>query len=226
MSRLDTDIAPKDPDQIERKERCRYCRSEIEFGAKICPVCKSYQSTTKNILSYIAPLAGLITIIVSGATFTFLNIGGYLKERNALDRLTVIYMIYPGLTGENKSGEMLFSNNGDNDLFVLGISLEYGFEGSYGNYRIPLQKEMKSNTISMFEAKDFTYKDLTAQFFEPLEITPYNLSNSTGTASKALTNEALRLGKKCVYPRLITKNHPDFSRMETFYQKYNKHLSK
>jgi hypothetical protein len=48
---------------------CIYCGSAIPLSAKLCPVCKSYQSRLRNNLVYVAGIAGLIGLL--GSAFAY-----------------------------------------------------------------------------------------------------------------------------------------------------------
>lgn len=49
---------------------CRYCGENMANGASLCKTCNSYQRPWRNDLRYWSGIAGLITLIVSGLTFS------------------------------------------------------------------------------------------------------------------------------------------------------------
>ena len=51
------------------KTRCVACKQEIPRGASICSVCKSYQSSWKNTVQYVAGLVTLLVLIVTACTW-------------------------------------------------------------------------------------------------------------------------------------------------------------
>ena len=53
----------------ENTKRCAYCGSPIYVEAILCPVCKSYQSSWRTAVVYIAGIAGLLGLIGSAAVF-------------------------------------------------------------------------------------------------------------------------------------------------------------
>ena len=51
--------------QADPQRRCRACASQISQGAKLCPVCKTYQERWKAIIQFLSPATALLVATVS-----------------------------------------------------------------------------------------------------------------------------------------------------------------
>ena len=65
-----SEVTSDQPPTEEETKPCAYCGSAISKRASICPVCKSYQSAFRNVLLYLAGVAGLIGLV--GSAFAFI----------------------------------------------------------------------------------------------------------------------------------------------------------
>ncbi len=60
-------------------KKCKYCMSEIEEQATVCPICRKNQNQKRNIN---------ILIIIAGVIFIFVIIFLFNKEKNDLGKQT------------------------------------------------------------------------------------------------------------------------------------------
>ncbi|HYA40853.1 MAG TPA: hypothetical protein VEF34_06095 [Syntrophobacteraceae bacterium] len=95
---------------------CVACKSQIISGATLCPVCKSYQSTWKHKLQYLAGVAGLVTVFIAVLTYTVASWPEVRKVFYWRDRV--------GITSfDSVNGYIVVSNSGDGEVFVSHLSL-------------------------------------------------------------------------------------------------------
>src|SRR3954447_26424500 len=73
-----------------RTKSCICCASQISASAKICPECKNYQTGWRNHLTYLAAVAGFITILSSAITFLYNQISIIVRQSTWTDRLVLI----------------------------------------------------------------------------------------------------------------------------------------
>src|ERR1700720_3989255 len=136
------------------KTFCVNCGSPILVGARICAVCKTYQSQWRNMLLFVGSIAGFITLLASGVTFIFAQLSSIIKT----EKIAVSYLSYPG--------EVLLINTGDKEVFVS--SLEVYWNSRNHNERISLNASIKAGE----------FKSITPAFFDPrtgaIEATPQN----------------------------------------------------
>jgi hypothetical protein len=90
---------------------CVICKSEITSGAILCPVCKSYQTTWKRRLQYMATIGGLATVFIAVVTYIATSWSDVRKVFFWRDRVTVTSL-------DSLSGVITFSNTGDGDVFI------------------------------------------------------------------------------------------------------------
>jgi hypothetical protein len=91
---------------------CVACKSTINTGATLCPVCKAHQTPWKNWLTYLGGTVALLTLITSGVTYTFTTLSKALSK----DDLVVVQY--------NSNGRSILATNGQSDLFVSHVELE------------------------------------------------------------------------------------------------------
>ena len=125
---------------------CVMCKSEIDAGATICPICKNYQSAWKRKLHYCATMAGIITVVIALLTYVASTWPGIRKtffwrdgvEISALDSKTSIVL----------------HNSGDGRVFVSHLSLRseaLGYSGA-----ILISKVIDSKSFLVYDLKTAT----------------------------------------------------------------------
>jgi hypothetical protein len=137
--------APRSIDPL--KAACVYCRSSIEYGATICPVCKSYQAPWRNWLTYFGGLAAFIALIASAITFVYVNVVEIIYRNLNRDKLSVLSLAYPGYF-TTPDGNILVSNHGDNDLFLSDLVIVFKNQNGIGNFQIPIGINLKQNSVA------------------------------------------------------------------------------
>jgi hypothetical protein len=100
---------------------CSYCGSEIPIRAAVCPVCKYQQTRWRNNLLFVAGLAGLITLFVSGLAFTVDRLSLAYKSLVWQDRINVLQFHAVG-----EHFDYVIANSGDGPIFVSEIEISSG----------------------------------------------------------------------------------------------------
>jgi RNA polymerase subunit RPABC4/transcription elongation factor Spt4 len=210
---------PPEIDEQSPKVACKFCRSEIEYGAAICPICRSYQAGWKNM--YIVFLGGLsgLAILASAITYTYINI---VKPYTMTDGIRVVYMEYPGPKGVDPNGDALISNFGEGDIFISDVVFEYNFlNGVPGDYDVPLNYDLKKGATSNVSLKLREFAMFVNTMNRDFGLV---VANKSGKISEKLFAEAFSYNsQKCVSVRFVTTTHPQFTRMSHY---YNAALSK
>ena len=86
----------------EREVRCTYCASPlISTRARMCPVCKSWQSRWKNNLVFFGGSAGVLALLFTAATYVSTTIYTALSQRQDAQ---VLQFQYPGHQIVDNSG--------------------------------------------------------------------------------------------------------------------------
>jgi hypothetical protein len=96
---------------MTKTTKCIACKSAIEADAKVCPVCKSYQSSWRNLTAYIAGIAGLFTV------FTYVSSNIDAARKNLIPRTGI------NVLTADTNGLVVIQNIGDKKVYVS--SLEY-----------------------------------------------------------------------------------------------------
>lgn len=100
---------------------CSYCGSEIPIRATVCPVCKYQQTRWRNNLLFVAGLAGLITLFVSGLAFTVDRLSLAYKNLVWQDRINVLQF-----HAVAQQFNYVIANSGDGPIFVSEIEISSG----------------------------------------------------------------------------------------------------
>jgi predicted nucleic acid-binding Zn ribbon protein len=93
-------------------QRCVVCKQDIPSGASLCSVCKSYQRSWKNHLQYVAGIATLAVLILSGVIW----VGGKV-------RATFFYHDDVRLISCNSLASAVVVNRGDREVFLSHLLL-------------------------------------------------------------------------------------------------------
>ena len=188
---------------------CIYCFSKIPAIAKICPNCRLYQSKVKNRLTYAGGLVGLIAGCLSAVTFCYTTVADYYRLHYQRDAVSITYMHYPGFQFAEPSGQMVVSNHGGGDLYLSDVVFEW--EGETSNYSVAVSANVSKNSVINLHL-DPSYDDMFPKddgVFEG-EI----ISNTTGIAPPKVLSEAFSRNKrKCISPRFISTNDPQYLRI-------------
>jgi hypothetical protein len=199
--------------------RCKYCGSEITSGALLCPVCKSYQSRLRNTLTYIGGLTGIMALVISGLTFTYSKISDMIAARQWHDKVSVVYMRYPGDINSRFNGEMLVTNSGDGDVYVSTLSYDLNTDEIEVNNEIPLDADViKKGSVSKMllpYRSDPLYGDMNRKADVVIYI-------KSGHAPGKLVLAAFDGSTdRCVFPYFTTRADPTFKRMNASYKMAN-----
>lgn len=134
-------------------KKCKYCKSEIEMGAKICPNCRKSQNTSKLLIIVIIFFAiGIIGGIASNGTNSDVsknsnsNNKNNIKEAKIGDTVTINDVNY--IVNNFKKQKSIKAGNG---------YLKYDADGTYLLINISITNNSKS-AINI-DSNDFTLKD-------------------------------------------------------------------
>jgi hypothetical protein len=108
---------------------CAYCGSPISIKAKLCPVCRSYQSGWRAGIIYIAGIAGLVSLVASAGAFVIGKLPELRKDLFWTDQVKVLEFesgLYPDY-------DVTLSNVGDGAVFVskISVSMPDGYIADY-----------------------------------------------------------------------------------------------
>jgi RNA polymerase subunit RPABC4/transcription elongation factor Spt4 len=120
---------PDDLKPAENTKTCVYCGSSMSVGARLCPICGSYQSAWRSAVIYVAGITGLISLIASAFTFTISKIPDLRKMFNWTDHVTV----WNFDTGLYPNFSITLSNTGDGPVIVsqIFVTLPDGYNVGY-----------------------------------------------------------------------------------------------
>jgi predicted nucleic acid-binding Zn ribbon protein len=101
--------------QADPQRRCRACASQIPQGAKLCPVCKTYQERWKAIIQFLSPATALLVATISFALWGVSQLP------------TIRVMFWPRedvrLVAANSMHGGVVVNLGDEEIFVTHAAL-------------------------------------------------------------------------------------------------------
>lgn len=100
---------------------CRYCGSEIAASAKICPTCRYYQSSWRNLIVFCAGITGFITLVISGFAFIADRTSDFYKNWTWKDDAHVVSLT----TGLSPNFSLVVSNTGSGPIFVSDIIINW-----------------------------------------------------------------------------------------------------
>jgi hypothetical protein len=101
----------------------------MSVGARLCPVCRSYQSAWRTTVIYVAGIAGLISLVASAVTFIVGKIPDVYKMFNWRDQVTV----WSFDTGLYPNFSITLSNTGDGPVIAsqIFVIMPDGYNVSY-----------------------------------------------------------------------------------------------
>jgi len=108
---------PDDLKSSENTKPCVYCGSSMSAGARLCPVCRSYQSAWRTTVIYVAGIASLISLVASAVTFIVVRIPDVYKLFHWRDQVTV----WSFDTGLYPHFSITLSNTGDGPIIVRQV---------------------------------------------------------------------------------------------------------
>lgn len=113
----------------ENTKLCVYCGSSMSVAARLCPVCRSYQSAWRATVIYVAGITGLISLVASACTFVIGKVPDLRKMFNWRDQVTV----WSFDTGLYPDFSATLSNTGDGKIIVsqIFVILPDGYNVSY-----------------------------------------------------------------------------------------------
>lgn len=94
---------------------CVACKSRINSGAEVCPICKSYQVRWKRNLYYCATMAGIVTVVISLLT--------YVASTWPEIRRTLFWRDVIEITAFDSKNSIIIHNSGDGRVFVSYLAL-------------------------------------------------------------------------------------------------------
>ena len=77
--------------------KCVVCKSEINEGARLCPICRSHQSAFKRAVFYIAGITGFLSLLGSALFFITLKANEFKKELVWKDSLKIVNFMSDGV---------------------------------------------------------------------------------------------------------------------------------
>jgi len=124
MNEQVTGVGPAAPTEVKAptaemapdRKPCVHCGSEIPSGARLCPVCRSYQAAWRNSLTYAAGLTGFVTLMVSAIAFIVQQAGQIYKQQHWRDEVSIIDF-YLGFDDEAPY-TLVLANTGDGPVFA------------------------------------------------------------------------------------------------------------
>jgi len=183
-------------------KQCTYCGSEITSQAVLCPTCKSYQSTLRNILVFAGGLTGFITLFATALVFTAnqaLDIRKQIFWRDHLEVLELI-AIPPRI-------QTILSSHGDGSVFASKVI----FRWRDSSFSFPLDKPVAVNGIELVDNKSQDMPSAHSGF----------VGNKTGLATPPIIENAATGqidGKPaCLTVAIFDANNTDLERMKGHY---------
>lgn len=124
---------------------CVMCKSEIFAGAKLCPICKSYQSRCKRSIYDCATMGGIIIVAIALLT--------YVTSTLPEIRKMFFWQDVVEITAFDSSSHIVIHNSGDGKIFVSHLSWRSKEQGHASILNI-------NKTV---DSKSFLIHDLTGQ---------------------------------------------------------------
>ncbi len=128
----------------QSKHLCVACKQEIHPNAAICPTCKSHQRRWKNDLQYIAGIATLFVLILSGSAWLVQRIHQTFFSREDVR-----------VVGCNTLGSAIIVNRGDTEVFVTHLLL--WMPGRHADWKAPDLPIMQSLPPGKFLKQEFSF---------------------------------------------------------------------
>ena len=118
--------------ETQVKTKCINCASDLSLGAKICPICKSYQTQWRNNLAYLASIASVLALLASATAYIWsksIEIAENYSQNE--EDITIVYIAGMPVKG-------VFINPSKADIFITSIDVEH----SYGSYTLPVYTQI------------------------------------------------------------------------------------
>jgi len=125
---------------------CVMCKSEIFAGAKLCPICKSYQSRCKRSIYNCATMGGIIMVAIALLTYvtsTWPEIRKMFFWRDVVE-----------ITAFKSKSNIVILNSGDGKVFVSNLLL-YSKELEFST-SIPINKTIESKAFLVYDLNPAT----------------------------------------------------------------------
>lgn len=106
-----------DPKSSDPTKPCVYCGSSMSVGARLSPVCRSYQSPWRTAVTYIAGIAGLLSLLASALIFVVGKAPDVYKLLHWNDQV----LVWSFDTGLYPDFSLTLSNTGDGPVIVSQI---------------------------------------------------------------------------------------------------------
>ena len=153
---------------------CSYCGSPMSAEAKLCPVCRSYQSAWRTTVIYMAGIAGLISLVGSAGAFIVGEVPDLWRVLAWKDQVKV----FDFETGLYPSFSVSLSNVGDGTVMVSQIFaiMPDGYNVSY-----PINK-----TLLPGESLALSGEQVFSPYYDGYIYTKSGTANSTVLANAGL----------------------------------------
>lgn len=188
---------------------CKYCASEIPTQATLCPTCRSYQSTWRNVLLYAAGLTGFATLVASAVAFTAHEATETYKKMFWNDKLNVLEL----QTGPPPYLRVIMSNDGDGPVFASGLDIYW--QGSSASF--PIDRVVSVNTIEILDNLQVASPDSAIKRYGDYQ---GYFGNDTGLPSAEVLSKSGIFGPaKCFFVPLFDSKNAELARMRDHYSK-------
>jgi hypothetical protein len=184
-------------------KECIACRTEIHNEATFCPHCSNYQSKLKNNLRYFSNIITLFTALAALIVFIIAKSPELKKIIYWEDRVNII--------SYNSSKSIVITNNGDGEIFLSHLRLEYTIEAKDRNIRKFRDSIDKRFNVSLKPSSSISIK-LSDSNFDILE----NISEKEWID---LSLKAYDRTDDCYSIILLYKNDPRAKQLEKYLSK-------
>lgn len=190
--------------------KCRLCRSDIQDGARVCPVCKLNQCRMWNALPYIGGIGTVLTAIACAAVFIMPKLDDWYAINYGAAKLQLI--------SASSAGELSFLNSGSRDLYIRCVVFE-GHDPCRKEI-IPVNERIRHGEFWVGDSPDKPelerdYKPLRNEYVQLfLQCSPTIPEGST--EDKARVNKWL---DQCHYV-WYTEKHVELEAIQTFIARY------
>jgi len=175
---------------------CVMCKSEIVAGAKLCPICKSHQSSCIRSIYNCATMGGIVMVVIALLTYVTSTLPEIRKMFFWQDVIEI--------TAFDSSRHIIIHNSGDGKIFVSHLSLRSKELGHASTLTI-------NKTV---DSKSFLIHDLT---------TPTKDSNKWGTGRPIREDLWQNILKKkrlteneCLHWIYFCANDHNYQQLKTF----------
>lgn len=191
----------------EREVRCTYCASPlISTRARMCPVCKSWQSRWKNNLVFFGGSAGVLALLFTAATYVSTTIYTALSQRQDAQ---VLQFQYPG--------HQIVDNSGTVPLMLS----HYEFVWHSG--KKPPMNAVVTIGEELPPRKVFSHKDDATVFKDRLAPEGF-IANPNGDGTPFLSNASPEYDK-CYLMVFFAEDAPELKYLDSFFKQSNVKLA-